>query len=79
MFAVQAGAIIIQFIPFVGFLEESELRRESSSVPQVHSSAAGDRTDGKRREVCNKRRLPADSSGGGGEEERVGDCIKYLA
>ena len=67
MFAVQAGAIIIQFIPFVGFLEESELRRESSSVPQVLSSAAGDRTDGKRREVCNKRRLPADSSGGGGE------------
>ena len=31
------------------------------------SAVAGDRTDGKRREVCNKRRLPADSSGGGGE------------
>ena len=51
----------------MGFLEESELRRESSPVPQFLSSAAGDRTDGKKREVCNKRRLPADSSRGGGE------------
>ena len=48
----------------MGFLEESELRRESSSVPQFLSSAAGDRTDGKRREGLQQKTLAGRQLGG---------------
>ena len=47
----------------MGFLEESELRRESSPVLQLGTAQME-----KGEKVCNKRRLPADSSGGGGGE-----------
>ena len=53
----------------MGFLEESELRRESSSVPQVLSSAAGDRTDGKGERFATKDACRPTVRG---EEERVG-------
>ena len=48
----------------MGFLEESELRRESSPVPQFLSSAAGDRTDGKRREGLQQKTLAGRQFGG---------------
>ena len=54
----------------MGFLEESELRRESSSVPQVLSSAAGDRTDGKKARGLQQETLAHCRPTVRGEEER---------